>query len=99
MSSDAGSPLTFAVGDIHGCLDKLNRLIAACEVRAAGRPARYVFVGDYIDRGPQSRDVIDIVADKDVARRAAGGAGLARRDQPVELVEAAVDIADRESQG
>ena len=68
MSSDAGSPLTFAVGDIHGCLDKLNRLIAACEVRAAGRPARYVFVGDYIDRGPQSRDVIEFLRERQAAR-------------------------------
>jgi serine/threonine protein phosphatase 1 len=48
MSADAVSPLTFAVGDIHGCLDKLDRLIAACEARAGGRPARYVFVGESI---------------------------------------------------
>jgi serine/threonine protein phosphatase 1 len=68
MSSDAGSPLTFAVGDIHGCLDKLNRLIAACEARAAGRPARYVFVGDYIDRGPHSRDVIEFLRERQAAR-------------------------------
>ena len=32
--------LTFAIGDIHGCLDKLRRLLAACEAHAAGRPAR-----------------------------------------------------------
>jgi serine/threonine protein phosphatase 1 len=61
MSANAVSPLTFAVGDIHGCLDKLERLIAACEARAGGRPARYVFVGDYIDRGPQSRDVVEFL--------------------------------------
>ena len=55
MSADAVSPLTFAVGDIHGCLDKLERLIAACEAHADGRPARWVFLGDYVDRGPDSR--------------------------------------------
>src|SRR5262245_58581846 len=65
MSADA--MLTFAVGDIHGCLDKLQRLIAACEAHAGGRPARYVFVGDYIDRGPQSRGVIEFL----MARQAA----------------------------
>ena len=51
-------PITFAIGDIHGCLDKLRRLLATCEARAAGRPARFVFLGDYIDRGPDSRGVI-----------------------------------------
>jgi len=59
MSADATSPLTFAVGDIHGCLDKLDRLLAACEAHAGARPARYVFLGDYIDRGPHSRGVIE----------------------------------------
>jgi serine/threonine protein phosphatase 1 len=59
MPSDAASPLTFAVGDIHGCLDKLDRLLATCEAHAGARPARYVFLGDYIDRGPHSRGVID----------------------------------------
>src|SRR4029453_1737937 len=68
MSADAVSPLTFAVGDIHGCLDKLDRLIAACEARAGGRPARYVFVGDYIDRGPHSRDVIEFLRRRQAAR-------------------------------
>src|SRR5262245_14868949 len=53
------SPITFAVGDVHGCLDKLERLLAACKVRAADRPARFVFLGDYVDRGPDSRGVIE----------------------------------------
>jgi calcineurin-like phosphoesterase family protein len=68
MPADATSPLTFAVGDIHGCLDKLDRLLAACEVHAGARLARYVFLGDYIDRGPQSRGVIDRLMAKQVAR-------------------------------
>jgi serine/threonine protein phosphatase 1 len=55
------SALTFAVGDIHGCLGKLRRLVAACEAHAAGRPARYVFLGDYVDRGPNSRGVIEFL--------------------------------------
>src|SRR6516162_4254429 len=68
MSADAVSPLTFAVGDIHGCLDKLDRVIAACEAHAGGRPARYVFVGDYIDRGPHSRDVVESLRRRQAAR-------------------------------
>jgi serine/threonine protein phosphatase 1 len=68
MSADAASPLTFAVGDIHGCLDKLSRLMAACEAHAGARPARYVFLGDYIDRGPQSRDVIELLMQRQAAQ-------------------------------
>jgi serine/threonine protein phosphatase 1 len=68
MSADATSPLTFAVGDVHGCLDKLRRLLAACEAYAGARPARYVFVGDYIDRGPQSRGVIELLMQWQSAR-------------------------------
>ena len=55
------SSFTFAIGDVHGCLDKLERLVAACEAHAAERPARYVFLGDYIDRGPDSRGVIEFL--------------------------------------
>ena len=50
--------LTYAVGDIHGSIDKLKALLAACREHAAGRPARFVFLGDYIDRGPDSAGVI-----------------------------------------
>jgi serine/threonine protein phosphatase 1 len=61
MVSRGTSPLTFAVGDVHGCLDKLERVVAACDAYAAGRPARFVFLGDYIDRGPDSRGVVDFL--------------------------------------
>jgi Calcineurin-like phosphoesterase len=60
--------LTFAIGDIHGCLDKLERLIAACEAHAAGRPARWVFLGDYVDRGPDSRGVIELLMGRQQAQ-------------------------------
>ena len=48
---------TFVVGDIHGCLDMLNRLLD----EIPWRPGRdgLVFVGDCIDRGPRSKDVVD----------------------------------------
>ena len=46
-----------AIGDIHGCRDQLEKLLG----RIAYDPAAdtLVFVGDYIDRGPHSRGVID----------------------------------------
>jgi Calcineurin-like phosphoesterase len=68
MSADATSPLTFAVGDVHGCLDKLQRLLAACDIHAGARPARYVFLGDYIDRGPQSRGVVELLIQRQAGR-------------------------------
>ena len=55
--------LIYAIGDIHGCLDKLRSLMLRCEKHADGRPVSFVFVGDYIDRGPQSCGVIDCLID------------------------------------
>ena len=51
----------YAVGDIHGCLPELNALMAAIEADArAGADARaqLVFLGDYVDRGPDVKGVI-----------------------------------------
>jgi serine/threonine protein phosphatase 1 len=50
--------LTYAVGDIHGSLDKLKALVAACREHADGREMRLVFLGDYIDRGLDSAGVL-----------------------------------------
>jgi serine/threonine protein phosphatase 1 len=52
----------YAVGDIHGRLDLLEQLLAAIGRDTAGRHARknlLVFLGDLIDRGPQSAQVIE----------------------------------------
>jgi serine/threonine protein phosphatase 1 len=52
----------YAVGDIHGRLDLLNELLARIDADIALRPTLrpvYVFLGDYIDRGPSSRETID----------------------------------------
>jgi len=53
--------VTFAIGDVHGCFDKLELLIAACDLLSEGKDARFVFIGDYVDRGPDSRRVIDFL--------------------------------------
>ena len=47
----------FAIGDIHGCHDKLVTLLA----RLPYEPERdtLVFIGDYIGRGQQSRQVVE----------------------------------------
>ncbi len=45
-----------AIGDIHGCCETLNALLEELD---PGDDDTLVFVGDYVDRGPCSRGVID----------------------------------------
>jgi serine/threonine protein phosphatase 1 len=54
---------TYAIGDIHGSRDKLRRLLARCEQDAEGAAMAFVFLGDYIDRGEDSRGVIETLID------------------------------------
>ncbi|MGY0572416.1 metallophosphoesterase family protein [Bradyrhizobium sp. RDM12] len=56
--------ITFAIGDVHGCSHKLESLLAACESVSAGRQARLILVGDYVDRGPDAKGVIDLLMEK-----------------------------------
>jgi serine/threonine protein phosphatase 1 len=57
--------LTVAVGDIHGMAGKLDQLLdlvgAYLVAEQPGERFRFVFLGDYVDRGPQSRVVLDRV--------------------------------------
>lgn len=47
-----------AIGDIHGCAATLTSLLDTLELK---KDDHIVFIGDYIDRGPDSRGVIDIL--------------------------------------
>lgn len=52
----------YAVGDIHGRADLLESLLALIEADIASRPApdiALIFLGDYIDRGPDSCLVLE----------------------------------------
>ena len=54
----------YAVGDVHGRNDLLSRLLDLISEHNASRPARetiVVMLGDLIDRGPGSREVIEIL--------------------------------------
>jgi serine/threonine protein phosphatase 1 len=53
--------LLYAIGDIHGMSRQLRALVDKCRHHAAGRPMKFVFIGDYIDRGPDSRGVIEFL--------------------------------------
>jgi serine/threonine protein phosphatase 1 len=50
----------FAIGDIHGCPQELDSLLRAVDARPDDT---VIFVGDYVDRGPSARDVIEILID------------------------------------
>ncbi len=57
--------VVWAVGDVHGRLDLLEPLADAMIEDLIRSPARrkvIVFLGDYIDRGPDSKGVIDRLA-------------------------------------
>lgn len=60
----------YAIGDIHGCTDLLNDLHRRIRSDAALHPDRekiVVYLGDYIDRGPDSKGVIDCLIDRPLA--------------------------------
>ena len=52
----------YAIGDIHGHPDKLDRALELLEADG-GAGAEVIFIGDYIDRGPDSRAVIQRLID------------------------------------
>jgi serine/threonine protein phosphatase 1 len=57
----------YAVSDVHGCADLLEDVFAAIDhhlARAGPIRALHVFLGDYIDRGPASRQTIDLLIDR-----------------------------------
>ncbi len=52
----------YAIGDVHGRLDLLQGLLARIEADLEGREAKetsVVFLGDLIDRGPSSSEVVE----------------------------------------
>ncbi|MEM9047356.1 MAG: metallophosphoesterase family protein [Pseudomonadota bacterium] len=52
----------YALGDIHGCLAELDAVYAQIRTDLSDRPHPHpvvVHVGDFVDRGPDSRGVID----------------------------------------
>lgn len=61
-SIPAGSRV-YAIGDIHGRLDLLDQLWTQILADAAPGPpgVMVVFLGDYVDRGPDSKGVIDFL--------------------------------------
>jgi serine/threonine protein phosphatase 1 len=57
----------YAIGDVHGRLDLLETLAFQIEadLRDAPQLAVTIFLGDYVDRGPDSAGVLDMLASRD----------------------------------
>lgn len=55
--------LTYAIGDIHGRLDLLGAALAAIKAHAGAAKHRVICLGDLVDRGPDSRGVVETIMD------------------------------------
>lgn len=54
--------VTYAIGDLHGMHVPLMKMLEyITELRAHGEQSRFIFLGDYVDRGPDSAAVIAII--------------------------------------
>jgi serine/threonine protein phosphatase 1 len=54
----------YAISDIHGCADLLQQMFTVIDrdlVTIGSTRAIHVFLGDYIDRGPESSQTIDLL--------------------------------------
>lgn len=61
----------YVTGDIHGMADLLERLFAAIDADQFGSPGfinHEVYLGDYVDRGPDSRRVLRLLMERRRAR-------------------------------
>jgi serine/threonine protein phosphatase 1 len=51
--------LTYVIPDLHGRSDLLDEGLAGIAAHSASRAGVIVTIGDYVDKGPQSKEVID----------------------------------------
>ncbi|WP_308914753.1 metallophosphoesterase [Jannaschia sp. LMIT008] len=52
------------IGDVHGCIDPLDRLLARVDADRHSERSTIVFLGDYVDRGPASKAVLDRLSER-----------------------------------
>ena len=58
----------YAIGDIHGRKDLLERLVRIIKDHAGESDHELIFLGDYIDRGPDSAGVVDFLIHSEALR-------------------------------
>ncbi|MEL6977855.1 MAG: metallophosphoesterase [Pseudomonadota bacterium] len=85
----------YIVGDIHGRADLLDEMLAVIEAEIGDETARrgawLVFLGDYIDRGDQSRAVIERLREIQRGRRLYGVSPVFLRGNHEQLLLQALD--------
>jgi len=81
----------FAVGDIHGSFDKLEAMM---DVLPWDRDAGdlLLFIGDYVDRGPRSRDVVELLVQ---LKRAGGNFAFLKGNHEKMLLDFYVEQKDQ----
>ncbi len=91
VRSSSSSPprRTYAVGDLHGRLDLLHLALADIVADAQDLSFRIVFLGDYVDRGPDSRGVVELL----MSLQSAGWPAICLKGNHEELMLRAVDRA------
>jgi len=55
-----------AIGDIHGCINALTTLLGLVGLR---NDDTIITLGDYVDRGPDSRAVLDLIIENEFFNR------------------------------
>ncbi|RAI38143.1 metallophosphoesterase family protein [Rhodoplanes roseus] len=61
---------TYAIGDVHGMVYLLRRLIGRCLQDGRGHALRFVLLGDYVDRGPNTKESVQQIFQLQQARPA-----------------------------
>jgi serine/threonine protein phosphatase 1 len=57
----------YVIGDVHGCLDLLEAMFGNIDAHRRSNPCQQdaaVLIGDYVDRGPASRVVLDLLVER-----------------------------------
>jgi len=53
--------LTYAIADLHGRFDLLESAVSEIRKHAGATPFKIITMGDYVDRGPESREIIEFL--------------------------------------
>jgi Calcineurin-like phosphoesterase len=80
---------TYVIADLHGRFDLLEMALA-CIAEHVEPPATLVTLGDYVDRGPDSRKVIERLMPglaRDVCRPLSFSSGIASADPSISSSE------------